>query len=178
MMTALSMIETVFESTPFHVSCIAFLTKTRFGTADMLRYGSLYVDLPKVNTMSELEYLLVVLGFIVTGSRPTPDRGMESCTNPHPNVDTPLDLSMLMVEMWYEMLNENTAGIPAVLMTMVGMAHAWIQILLNLGHKMGSFRWDHFITFLLLGVFGFKVTHDASFIPDSLNTRYCRSINI
>ncbi len=47
---------------------------------------------------------------------------MASCTNPHPNMGMPLFLSMLMVVMWYEMLNENTAGIPIPLMTLVGIA--------------------------------------------------------
>ena len=46
-MTALSMIETVFEATPLR----------RSGTADILRYGSRYVDLPKAETISVLEDL-------------------------------------------------------------------------------------------------------------------------
>jgi hypothetical protein len=71
-MTALSMIETVFEATPLRRSGIAFLTKTRPGTADILRYGSRYVDLPKAETISVLEDLSPPLGSIMTGARPTP----------------------------------------------------------------------------------------------------------
>ena len=67
MMMALSMIATVFDSTFFHKSFIASLTKTKPGTDVLLRYGSMYVDLPKVEMMSVLDTLLPPLGTIVTG---------------------------------------------------------------------------------------------------------------
>jgi hypothetical protein len=93
---ALSMIGTVFEATLLRRSGIAFLTKTRPGTVDIPRYGSRYVDLSKAETISVLEDLSPPLGSIMTGAQPTPNRGMASWTNPHPNMGTPLDLSMLM----------------------------------------------------------------------------------
>ncbi|OAP53869.1 hypothetical protein AYL99_11891 [Fonsecaea erecta] len=97
------------------------LTKTRPGTPDLLRNGFTYVDLPNVEMMSEREILPVPAGLMVTRPRPTPDRGMGSYTNPHPNVGTPSVLSMLITLMWYEMLNENTAGMLIMAMVLVGM---------------------------------------------------------
>ncbi|KAI4172027.1 MAG: hypothetical protein LQ346_008666 [Caloplaca aetnensis] len=133
--TALSIIATVFESTAFHSYGIVSLTKTSPGTCDLLRYSSTYVDLPNVETTSALEDLAAFLDLIVIRSRPTPDLGMVSWTNPQPNIFTPLFLSMLIVEMWYEMLNENTAGMPIVLITLVSIALLMKSSVLHLAHN-------------------------------------------
>ncbi|KAK2591530.1 hypothetical protein QQS21_010780 [Conoideocrella luteorostrata] len=75
MMTALSMMSMVFVSTLLHRVGISSLTKNRPWTDDLLRYGSTYVDLPKVATMSEPEILrLLYFGFIV--ALPVPGHGV------------------------------------------------------------------------------------------------------
>lgn len=55
-MTPLSIISTVLVSTLCHSSGIASLTKTKPGTVDIFRNGSMYVDLPKVAMTSEPEF--------------------------------------------------------------------------------------------------------------------------
>jgi len=52
MITALSMISIVVESTILHRVGISSLTKTRPGTEDLDRNGSMYVDFPKVAMIS------------------------------------------------------------------------------------------------------------------------------
>jgi len=78
MITALSMISIVVESTILHRVGISSLTKTRPRTEDLDRNGSMYVDFPKVAMISEFGPIRLPLGLMVTGLRPMPDAGMES----------------------------------------------------------------------------------------------------
>lgn len=55
--------------------------------------------------------------FIVTDEIRTPLLGTMSCMKPHPYVVSPDETSELMVMMCYDMLNENTAGMPNAFIT-------------------------------------------------------------
>ncbi|KAH0829945.1 hypothetical protein FOPE_10835 [Fonsecaea pedrosoi] len=101
---------------------MASLTKIKPNTPNLLKNCSTYVDLPNIKKMSEREILPVPAGFRVTRPRPTPDRGMASCTNLHPNMGTPSALSMLITLMWYEILNENAAGMLIIAIVLVDIA--------------------------------------------------------
>ena len=64
MITALLIIDIVFVSTLLHRLGMSSLTKTSPGIDALLRYGSMYVDLPNVALIMELDCLPGPMGVI------------------------------------------------------------------------------------------------------------------